>query len=140
MQDQKRKNKYAQEETRFRIVDYLKNKRGTQKQAAKIFGVTERAVNKIWNKYKTEGKRSLLSKKRGVKEGKKVNGMQVAEVRTLVKDKLPNQLKLPYGLWTREAVQQLIEKRYGISLNVKQVGRYLSPGDIRLKKTHTQSL
>ncbi len=125
MQTKKRKNKEAQEETRFRIVDYLRNKRGTQKQAAEIFAVTERAVNKIWNKYKTEGKRSLVNKKRGVKEGKKINGKQAAEVRNLIKDKLPDQLKLPYGLWTREAVQQLIERRYGTSLSVKQVGRYL---------------
>jgi len=125
MANKKRKNKEAQEETRFRIVDYLKNKRGTQKQAAEIFSVTERAVNKIWNKYKTEGKRSLVNKKRGVKGGMKINGKQAAEVRNLIKDKLPDQLKLPYGLWTREAVQQLIEHRYGITLSVKQVGRYL---------------
>lgn len=125
MQQPKRKNKDAQEECRFLIVDYLNKKRGTQKQAAEIFSVTERAVNKIWNKYKSEGKRSLISKKRGVKGGKKINGKQSAEVRNLIKDKLPDQLKLPFGLWTREAVQQLIEQRYGITLSVKQVGRYL---------------
>lgn len=62
MANTKRKNKDAQEETRFRIVDYLKNKRGTQKQAAEIFSVSERSVNKTWNKYKKEGKRSLLNK------------------------------------------------------------------------------
>lgn len=125
MTNKKRKNKAAQEETRFRIVDYLKNKRGTQKQAAAIFSVTERSVNKTWNKYKTEGKRSLASKKRGVKGGMKIKGEQAAEVRKLIKDKMPDQLKLPFGLWTREAVQQLIERRYGIALSVKQVGRYL---------------
>jgi len=43
----KRKNKFAQEETRFRVAEFLKNKRGTQKQASAIFGITERAVNKI---------------------------------------------------------------------------------------------
>lgn len=125
MANKKRKNKASQEETRFRIVDYLKNKRGTQKQAAIIFSVTERSVNKIWNKYKNEGKRSLLSKKRGVKGGKKIKGQQAGEVRKLIKDKMPDQLKLPFGLWTREAVQQLIERQYGIALSVKQVGRYL---------------
>ena len=84
MANTKRKNKDAQEETRFRIVDFLKNKRGTQKQAAEIFSVTERSVNKTWNKYKTEGRLSLLSKKRGVKGGKKINGQQAAEVRRLM--------------------------------------------------------
>lgn len=120
-----RKNKLAQEETRFRLVEYLKKKRGTQKQCAEIFGITERAVNKIWNGYKAAGKRSLYSKKRGVRQGIKINGKQAAEVRMLIKDKLPDQLKLPFGLWTREAVQQLIKRRFGIELSRWQVGRYL---------------
>ena len=55
----KRKNKQAQEETRFRVADYLRNKRGTQKEAAVIFGITERAVSGIWSKYKKGGKRAL---------------------------------------------------------------------------------
>lgn len=38
---------------------------------------------------------------------------------------MPDQLKLPYGLWTREAVQQLILDRYSIRLSRWQVGRYL---------------
>lgn len=45
MQNKKRKNKDVQEDARFRVVDYLKNKRGTQKQAAEIFAVTGKAVN-----------------------------------------------------------------------------------------------
>ena len=43
----------------------------------------------------------------------------------MIKDKLPDQLKLAYGLWTREAVAQLIFNRYGIELSRWQVGRYL---------------
>ena len=121
----KRKNEEAQEETRFRVVEYLKKKLGTQKQAAEIFSVTERSVNKIWARYKEGGSRSLQSKKRGVKEGKKINGKQSAQVRRLIKEKLPDQLKLSYGLWTREAVQQLILERYAITLSRWQVGRYL---------------
>lgn len=121
----KRKNEEAQEETRFRVVEYLKKKLGTQKQAAEIFSVTERSVNKIWARYKEGGSRSLQSKKRGVKGGKKINGKQSAEVRRLIKEKLPDQLKLSYGLWTREAVQQLILERYAITLSRWQVGRYL---------------
>jgi transposase len=120
-----RKNKHAQEETRLRLVEYLRKKTGTQKSASEIFGITERAANKIWNKYLSEGKRSLYNKKRGVQGGKKIKGKQAAEVRQLIKDKLPDQLKLPYGLWTREAVQQLIMERYGITLSRWQVGRYL---------------
>src|SRR5665811_251471 len=121
----KRKNKQAQEETRFRVAYYLRNKRGTQKEAAGIFGITERAVSGIWSRYKKGGKRALRSKKRGSSQGKKLKKDQAHEVRRLVRDRLPDQLKLPFGLWTREAVQQLISRKYGVELSRWQVGRYL---------------
>jgi len=43
----------------------------------------------------------------------------------MIKDKMPDQLQLPSGLWTREAVQQLILNRFGIELSRWQVGRYV---------------
>ena len=125
MEIKERGSKDVQEAIRLKVVGYLKRKLGTQKQASEAFGLTLRSVNRIWAKYKSGGSRSLASKKRGVQGGKKINGVQAAEVRRLVKDKLPDQLKLAYGLWTREAVQQLILERYGIVLSVWQVGRYL---------------
>lgn len=120
-----RGTKDSQETKRLLIVDFLKKKKGTHQQAAELFHVSKSGVDKIWTRYKEGGSRSIKSKKRGVQEGKKINGKQSAEVRQLIKDKLPDQLKLAFGLWTREAVQQLILDRYGIELSRWQVGRYL---------------
>ncbi|WP_197347142.1 IS630 family transposase, partial [Ralstonia pseudosolanacearum] len=47
-------------------------------------------------------------------------------VRQLIADKTPDQLKMPYALWTRAAVGQLIEQCFGIRLAVRTVGLYLS--------------
>ena len=121
----KRGSKEVQESIRLKVCGYLKKQLGTQSQAAEIFGLSIRSVNRIWAKYKTKGSRGLESKKRGVQGGKKITGVQSAEVRRLIKEKMPDQLKLPYGLWTREAVQQLILDKYGIELSRWQVGRYL---------------
>lgn len=121
----KRKNQDAQEETRLRVADYLRKNLGTQRQAAEIFGITERAVNKIWARYGAGGKRALRSRKRGVRGGMKLKKDQAHKVRELIREKLPDQLKLPFGLWTREAVQQLISQRFGVELSRWQVGRYL---------------
>ena len=121
----KRGGKEAQEKVRQLVIDFLKKKKGTQKQASELFGLSLNGVQRIWKRYKENGQRGLASKKRGVQGGKKINGKQAAEVRQLIKDKLPDQLKLPFGLWTREAVQQLIWDRYGIELSRWQVGRYL---------------
>jgi transposase len=124
MQNQ-RGTKDSQETKRLLVVDYLKKKKGTHCQVAEIFHLSKSAVDKIWTRYKQVGSNGLKSKKRGVQGGKKINGKQAAEVRQLIKDKLPDQLKLPFGLWTREAVQQLMFNRYGIELSRWQVGRYL---------------
>lgn len=115
----------GQEVIRFQIVKYLNKGKGTQKEASEIFGLSHIAVKRIWKKYKEGGLKAIKSKKRGVKGGKKIKGAQAAEIRRLIKDKLPDQLKLPYGLWTREAVQQLIFNKYKIELSRWQVGRYL---------------
>lgn len=121
----KRGNKDAQEARRYLVVDYLKKRKGTHKEAAELFGLSKSGVDKIWTRYKAKGRRGLSNKKRGVRDGKKITGDQAAEVRRLIKDKMPDQLKLSFGLWTREAVQQLLLDRYGIALSRWQVGRYL---------------
>jgi transposase len=120
-----RGSKGSQETKRLLVVSYLKSKKGTHQEAADIFELSKSAVDKIWTRYCQKGSKGMVSKKRGVQGGKKINGKQSAEIRMLIKDKLPDQLKLSYGLWTREAVQQLILDRFGIELSRWQVGRYL---------------
>lgn len=120
-----RGTKASQETKRLLVVDYLRKKKGTHQQAAETFHLSKSAVDKIWTRYKNKGGHGLKSKKRGVSGGKKINGQQSAIVRQLIKEKLPDQLKLRYGLWTREAVQQLILNKFGIELSRWQVGRYL---------------
>lgn len=115
----------AQAAIRLQVVDYLKKKKGSQSEAADIFGLSRSGVERIWKSYKEGGVREVAEKKRGVQGGKKINVKQATEVRQMINDKLPDQLKLPFGLWTREAVQQLIERKFDISLSRWQVGRYL---------------
>jgi hypothetical protein len=43
----------------------------------------------------------------------------------MIEDRCPDQLRLPFALWTREAVARLIQQRYGMVLSVWTVGRYL---------------
>ena len=39
---------------------------------------------------------------------------------------MPDQMKLPFGLWTRKAVQELIKDQYGIKVAIRTVGDYLN--------------
>jgi len=121
----KRGNKDSQETKRILVVRYLKGKRGTHQQAADLFGLSKSGVDKIWTRYKSKGMRGVQSRKRGVRGGKKLTGEQSEEIRRLIRDKYPDQLKLSFGLWTRDAVREAIWNRYGIELSRWQVGRYL---------------
>ena len=40
-------------------------------------------------------------------------------------DKCPDQLKPPFALWTRNAVQQLIKQLWAIDMPIRTVGEYL---------------
>jgi len=128
-QDARHNSPSAQAAIRLQVVKFLRNKKRdkscTQQRAAELYGLSIQGVKKIWKQYKEGGIRAIEEKKRGVKEGKKISGKQAAEIRRLVKDRMPDQLKLPFALWTREAVQQLIFRLFEIELSRWQVGRYL---------------
>lgn len=54
-----------------------------------------------------------------------VQPCQAATTVRVIADRCPDQVKLPFALWTREAVRDLIARRWGMRLSVWTVGRYL---------------
>jgi transposase len=61
----------------------------------------------------------------------------------LIQDRTPDQLKLNFALWTRQAVSELIEAVYGVRLTVRNTGKYLKRWGFTpqrpLKKAYEQS-
>ena len=47
------------------------------------------------------------------------------DAQKVITDRTPDQLKLPYALWNRQAVREMIERRYERKLSVRAVGLYL---------------
>jgi transposase len=123
-QDFRKVSQKTQDEIRKRAVKAVISGK-TQTDVAEIFGVSRSTVN-IWvNNYKREGKQTLVSAKRGNPQEPKLKGHQAATIVNLIIDRHPEQLKLPFVLWTREAVRDLIYKKYKIKLSVSTIGRYL---------------
>jgi len=50
---------------------------------------------------------------------------QQAQICKAIREKNPDQLKLPFFLWTREAVRDLIGRRFKLRLALTTVGKYL---------------
>ena len=111
---------------RKRAISLIKG--GTkQKEAAEIFGVRTTTVSSWVKSYKAEGLKGLKDIKRGVKsEDKKLlSSEQELTIQKMIIDKMPDQLKLSFSLWTRKAVKELIERELGIVIAITTTGDYL---------------
>jgi transposase len=99
----------------------------TQAQAARVFGVHHNAVNRWIKRYREGGWAGLSERRRGRRPGEQaaLAEPQQQEVIALVRDATPEQLGLAGFLWTREAVAELIGRRYGLLLARTTVGAYL---------------
>ena len=69
-------------------------------------------------------KPSLRGRARG--DGRVLSAAQESTIQRLIIDARPEQLKMDFGLWSRAAVGQLIEQEFGIKLQVRSIGKYLT--------------
>jgi transposase len=91
-------------------------------------GLSRTGVFDICKRYANAGASGLRDKVGGCKVGERrlLSAEQEREIRRLICDKTPDQLKMPYALWTRGAVADLIEQRFGIRIIVRTMGKYLA--------------
>lgn len=97
----------------------------SQTEAARVFGVSRVAVAKWMRLWREGGEAALKSGRKGRPRRIALEPWQAAQTVRLIKGNGPDQLKLPFALWTREAATRLIEERFGVSLSVWTIGRYL---------------
>jgi transposase len=98
----------------------------TQTLAAATFSVSVRAVNGWMAKDKVGGLQALKAQPRGRRVGGgRLTPTQAVRMRQLVLDKMPDQLKLGFFLWTRAAVVALIARECDVIVSLTTVGRYL---------------
>ncbi|MEW5804969.1 MAG: IS630 family transposase [bacterium] len=98
-----------------------------QKDIAKFLGVREATICKWLQLFKEGGTAALKVRKQGRPEGvgKSLTPEQETELKKLMMDKTPDQLKLAFALWTREAVRTVIKQQFGITMPIRTVGEYL---------------
>ena len=116
----------AQAEIRLRVMAALQEGL-SQTQAAEVFGVSRWSVVQWAKTHRGSGVQALEAKRRGRRAGEagKLSAKQCERMRALVVGKMPEQLKLPFYLWTRAAVRELIKRQCAVSLSLSAVGDYL---------------
>lgn len=116
----------AQEQLRKQAIR-LMNQGKKNVEIAVIIGAHRNSVSQWRKNYARDGAKGLASKKRGIAKGQNrtLTISQEDEIQNLLIDKTPDQFKLVFALWTRQAVQELIKMRLGIDMPIRTVGEYL---------------
>ena len=117
----------AQEQLRKQAIRLRTKKHMSYVDIAETLGVSRNSAS-IWcRQYEADGLAAIKAKTRGRSLGEKrtLFPVQEADIRRCIQDKMPDQYKLTFALWTRQAVQELIKLRFGITMPIRTVGEYL---------------
>jgi transposase len=124
--DARKHDQNTQYEIRKQIIRL--RKQGVSNQVvAQGLGISEQHASTIWQRYRKHGAQAIKPGKRGRRTGekRKLSAVQEKEIRRLLVDKMPDQMKFPFALWTREAVRLLIKDRFKFEMPIRTVGEYL---------------
>jgi transposase len=125
-QDARKLDLIGKEDLRRRTVRAVIQEGLSKAEAARVFGVSRTSVHWWIDLYQEGGEDGLTPKRPGrPKCGGRLKGWQAGTIVNIIKDHCPDQLKMPFALWTREAVRDLIHMRFGIRYSVGMVGRLL---------------
>ena len=100
----------------------------TFQATAEAVGVHPRTVAKWAAIAAQEGKQvAIKGGQRGTRMGERRSLTESQEIliQTLITDKMPDQLKMSFALWTRDAVRELIHEQCGFQMPIRTVGEYL---------------
>ena len=131
----------AQEALRRRAIVLVEQDGSSQAEAARAVGVQRQTVNLWLKRYRERGEDGLLDGRRvSGRQGKgALTAEQARQTRRWIADRTPDQLKLPFALWTSRAVRELIERRFGQRLGLSTVQLYLKRWGMTPQKPLTRA-
>ncbi len=117
----------AQEELRRRALFLIERQGLSQGRAAQPVGVHRQTVNAWVKRHRAQGEEGLLDGRRvSPRRGKGVlSADEAGQVRAWIVERTPDQLGLPFALWTSRAVRELIARRLAKRLGLTAVQLYL---------------
>lgn len=124
--DARKLNQQTQYELRKQVVRL--REKGLDNQAiSEIVGLSKSHVSTIWKKYERGGLDAIKPGLRGRRHGaqRELTAEQENGIQKLLVDRTPDQLKLSFALWTRDAVRLAIKQLYGRDLPLRTITDYL---------------
>jgi transposase len=124
--DARKLNTQTKYELRKQVIR-LKKKGMKGQEISELVGLGIVQISRIWQKYQKHGAEALEPKKRGrpVGSSRLLSKTQECEVCKAITDKTPDQLRLPFVLWTREALQMYLQDKYDVRVALRTLSEYL---------------
>lgn len=114
-----------QKKLRHKAVDLFLNGKNPTAISTQL-GVSRQSVYNWIKKHSESGKSGLKIHKRGRPKGTQLQPWQSAQIVNLVLNYCPDELSMPFFLWTRESIRFLIQEKFKLKLSRWTVGRYLA--------------
>lgn len=116
----------AQYERRKQVIR-LHRRNINRRQIGKMTGMCYTSVCRIIDTYVQGGATALAPKVRGRSVGafRKLSDEQAQAIQQIICEKRPEQLRMRFALWSRQAVKQLIKSQFDIDLPIRTMGEYL---------------
>lgn len=104
----------------------------TQQCAAEVFGMTRTTISRWVRAFHEEGSTALDNRRRGRPHGSLIGEERQTALLEVLARGLPERSHMAFPLWSRQAVAQLIEKRYGLALSRWTLQRLLHQWGLQL--------
>ena len=126
---------------RYWLSGYFSKKK-VDKKSLIIVGVHYGVVCRWIRAWKARGTKGLEIKKRGREVGQRrvLTAPQEKELKKLLCNKNPKQLKLPFALWNRKAIQSAIYQLWRVRIAIRTIGDYMEEMGLYTAKTNKESL
>ncbi len=112
------------EKLRIRAVKTVL-KGANQTAIAEILGLSRGTIARWMHLYRKNGMKALKSMRRGRPKKIKLEEWQITKTVNTITNYCPDQVNLPWILWTRDAIIQMIDEWFGITVSRWTADRYL---------------
>lgn len=138
--DARKLDQKTQEALRHRAV-VLVEKGATHMEAAVAVGVHRGTVSRWCGTYRRKGVCGLEKGRRGRRVGdqRMLTASEARRVQGWITNKCPDQMQLPFALWTAQAVRELIFQKFGKTLGLSTMQLYLKRWGFSAQKPLTRA-
>ena len=117
----------VQYELRKQVVG-LKQAGRSGHEVSEITGLSPEHISRVWKIFQNGGAEAIKIKARGRRlVAKRVLSLeQEKALRKLMIDRVPDQFRCPFALWSRCAVQVVAERLFGVKLALRTISNYMN--------------